>query len=182
MFVHQIEADDTLSWVNEAWLQFARENQASHLNLETILGRPLWDFITEATTRHFYQIIVQRARALTRVVTLHYRCDSPEKRRFMRMEIHPMGQGRIQFRNWILREELRPALELVSHQSSAGPRLITMCSWCKRIKNPMNNSWEELEDAIRQMQLFKYDKPSPITHGICPECEKTLEAEMESLG
>jgi hypothetical protein len=46
----------------------------------------------------------------------------------------------------------------------------------------MNNSWEELEDAIRQMQLFNYDKPSPITHGICPECEKTLEAEMESLG
>jgi hypothetical protein len=181
MFVHQIEADDTLSWVNDAWLQFARDNNATHLTREAILGRPLWDFITEATTRHFYQILVQRVRALARVIKLHYRCDSPEKRRFMRMEIHPWGEGRLQFRNWILREEIRPALELLAAPGDGSGRLITMCSWCKRVHNPAAGEWQEPEQAVRQMQLFNCATPPPITHGICPACEKALEAEIENL-
>ncbi|MCX8156804.1 MAG: hypothetical protein N3J91_10220 [Verrucomicrobiae bacterium] len=182
MFVHQIEADDTLSWVNEAWLQFARDNQAPHLTLETVLGRPLWDFIHEATIRQFYQIIVRRVRMAARAITLPYRCDSPDKRRFMRMEIHPLGGGRIQFRNWILREEVRPALELLAARAPDPSRLVVMCSWCKRVRNDLTAQWQEPEVAVAQMRLFNCAIPPRITHGVCPECSKVLEEEIERIG
>lgn len=180
--VHQIEADDTLSWANAAWWQFAKENNASLLTPETVLGRSLWEFITEATTRQFYQIIVKRARTLMRKVELTYRCDSPEKRRFMRMEVHPMSGGQLQFRNWIVREEIRPPLPLLTLGSHQGESLITMCSWCKRVKSPVTLAWLEPEEAVSQLQLFHYTAPPMISHGICPDCEKKVEAEVESLG
>lgn len=181
MFVHQIEADDTLSWVNDAWLDFARQNHALHLTRETVLEQSLWDFITEATTQHFYKIIVGRVRNLRRVLELRYRCDSPAKRRYMRMEVRPLDQGRIQFCNWILREEIRPALELLASPAQTGGSLVVMCSWCKKVQEPAALQWLETEEAVNHLNLFQCTVPPQITHGICPECEKMLEAELATL-
>jgi hypothetical protein len=38
--------------------------------------------------------------------------------------------------------------------------------------------WLEVEEAIPRLQLFEQDHMPQITHGICGECERQVEASM----
>ncbi len=46
-------------------------------------------------------------------------------------------------------------------------RLIPMCAWCRRMRG-MDGAWCSLEDYVTNV--------SPITHGLCPDCDKELES------
>ena len=41
-FEYHIDEKDQISYVNAAWIDFSKENQAKHLSLPEILGRSLW--------------------------------------------------------------------------------------------------------------------------------------------
>ena len=54
-FSYSIDRDDTIASVSDSWLEFARENQASELTRDRVVGRRLWSFIAGRETRLLYE-------------------------------------------------------------------------------------------------------------------------------
>lgn len=86
-FIYRVDAQDRVVFANAEWFDFARENSAVSLKPEVVIGVSLWDFICSSETRHLFEILLKQVRATGKSVTLPYRCDSPDCRRFMELRI-----------------------------------------------------------------------------------------------
>lgn len=164
---YRINDRDEFTWVGENWAGFALSNRAPELAPELVLGRPLWQFVTDWTTEHLYRQLLVVVRA-GRPVSFPFRCDAPEERRFMEMSIRPEAGGGLLFETRALSLEARPAVALLER---AGPRadgpLLRSCGWCKRVD--VGGAWAEVEEAVRRLRLFEQEPP-PVTHGMCEDC------------
>ena len=160
-------------FVNDEWLSFAHENGASHLTLDAVLNKSLWQFITDFDVQHLYTLIFNKVLADQLSVKIPFRCDSPDCRRFMEMEISPLSGNRVQIRNRILREEFREPVDLLNPAVNRSKELVRMCSWCKKIDVSPSN-WVEVEQAVKQLNLFEAPTSPQLTHGICPTCYENV--------
>jgi hypothetical protein len=172
-YLYRITPGDLVEFVNDAWIRFAEENGTPTLP-QKVIGSSLWQHISGPEVAHLSRQLLAKIREMKTEVSVPFRCDSPSMRRFMRMNIIPLDQGRIEFRTWVEREELvqHPIrlLDPCATQNIAG--LIRMCSWCKKIHK--NGCWLEIEDAIEQLRLFDPQTIPAITHGICDHCLKMM--------
>lgn len=64
--------------------------------------------------------------------------------------------------------ELQDALQKIKTLKG----LIPVCAWCKKARNDQGY-WDNLENYVRE------HSDADFTHGICPECLKKEEAELE---
>jgi hypothetical protein len=172
--VHRINAQGRISFVNDDWLAFAAANgYETSRSLE--LGRALSEVISDEETRHIYAQLIERTCISGRAIRFGYRCDSPERRRWMQMRMRRLAQSdEIEFASELLREEPRPAVALirpVTAQSEVG-RILSMCSWCKAVL--AENVWVEIEQAVTRLRLFGAQAMPRISHGICPDCKHRL--------
>ncbi len=170
LFLYRIDAKDRITYVNPEWSDFARENQAEHLSRPgAVIGLTLWEFITDASTRHLLRLFLRRIRHSFDSVTIPFRCDSPGIRRFMESSIVPLQDQSVEFRCRVLREEIRPPIVLLLRRNETSDRIIMMCSWCKRIKVP-RLGWVNIEEALVVSRLFNRHPMPGVSHGICPQC------------
>lgn len=167
-YEYTVDRADALQWVSDHWLSFAAENKAVGMEPELIIGRSLWDFISGAETRHLYEHLFSRARESNASVAVPFRCDSPAARRFMRLEIQPGRDRQLRIVVRVDREEVRDPVALLESSRARTDRLLTMCSWCRRIL--VGEQWEEVEEAISDLGLFAGDALPTISHGVCPDC------------
>ncbi|RMF02291.1 MAG: hypothetical protein D6768_08605 [Chloroflexi bacterium] len=181
VFVYQIDGNDKITFVDEAWLLFARQNDAPELTRETVLGHILWKFIGDATTVEIYKRLLNRVRATQLPVTVPFRCDSSTRCRYMEMEMVSLGNGVVQFNSRILTLEERAEVKLLSSRIDRSAEVVNMCSWCKKIKTAPG-CWVEVEEATREMNLFHTIFPPMISHGICPDCLESLQSQLVELG
>lgn len=171
--LYQLNAADEISSVNEEWLFFARANDGEPLLLPQILGRPLWDFISDSETQHIYRLLHQRVRTRGGAVRFAFRCDGPERRRLLELSISPgAGQGLI-YQVRTVREEDRELVSLLDPHQPRSETFVTMCGWCKRVAAPPHG-WLEVEEAVAALSLFAEPRPPQLTHGICGECSERL--------
>jgi hypothetical protein len=171
--LYRIDIEDRLAEFNDGWLAFAQANGGHALHPSNILGRSLWDFIADAETSHLYQVMVQRLRQGGPPTRFRFRCDAPDRRRLLAMEITGDQTGGIQFSVTSVLEDSRVPLSLLEPVRARGERLLTMCGWCKRTKLPTGR-WVETEEAVEELSLFE-DSPLPgVTHGICPPCREAV--------
>jgi hypothetical protein len=106
-----------------------------------------------------------------------FRCDSPELRRDMTMEIVPLEGGLLEFRCHLDKAEPRAAVPTTFEETDPSrPALILSCSWCKRIKTA--DGWLEIEAFVAERRVFLTDEPLRVTHGICEPC---LERQLRLL-
>lgn len=119
--------------MSDGWLAFAVENGSDGLQPERILGRSLWDFISGAENRQLYRHLFARAREMEAPISVPFRCDAPEFRRFMRLTIEPTKDGSLSLSTRLVREEERERVALLDASVSRGDDLVSMCSWCLRI-------------------------------------------------
>lgn len=166
--------------VDEAWLRFARENDAPHLDREAVVGKSLWDFIADLETRIIYDAILDRVRHAPLCVRLPFRCDSPAVRRFMELEIIPLNPGHVAFNSRLLRREKRPPLHLLQPDRRRADRMLIMCGWCKKIELSAVE-WVEAEEGVARLGLFDQPLLPRISHGICPSCNERLHSGLQAL-
>lgn len=166
---YTISQDDQMESVSEAWSTFAEENSATDLGPARIVGRSLWDFITDAETRQLYEHLFARVREVQASVSVPFRCDAPAIRRFMRLTIAPAGSGSLELVVHVVAEEERQEVELLDVSIPRDSDLITMCSWCLRVL-VAPDQWDEVEVAIERLRLFERRVLPGISHGVCPEC------------
>jgi len=176
-FIWIIDAADKIVRVNDDWLAFAGENTAPQLTASVVLDQHIWRFIQGQETSYLYRQIFARLRAGKSPVKFPFRCDSPDCRRFMEMELSLLPGGAIQFMSQILRQEWRQPLDILDAPRDIPREFLKICSWCKKINIP-GRGWGEIEAAIAALDLFGHHPMPRMTHTICDSCRGELRLEL----
>ncbi len=166
---YRIDSTDRLTHLNAAWSAFADANAGGALHPDRVIGRSLWDFLTDHTTKQLYHDMVQRVRRDGLPIRFRFRCDAPTCKRLLAMEIVKDDIEGVQFTvNSILDEKRRSALP-PTRIASVSHTFLTICGWCKRVPLP-SGTWGDIEEAIDAMGMFQAELEPWLTHGICPAC------------
>ncbi len=174
MLVYRIDVADRLVSVGPGFDEFAAANEAPGLSAARVLGRRLWSFISDAETVLLYEALVDGVRRTGRAARIPFRCDSPQRRRYMEMEIVPTGEQDIEFRSALLRLEEQAPLPLYDARRPRTDELLRVCGWCKRVWS--GGRWLEPEAAIQALDLFSRPALPQLTHGICEDCRERVRA------
>lgn len=170
--LYKIDEQDRIVFVNDAWNQFAIDNNTPELVSEHILNRSLWDFISDPTTVNFYRKILRQVRN-GHSMEFNLRCDTAELRRFFVMNISLQKNGEVRFESRLIRAEKRSPQKILQSDVPRKDEVIIICSWCDRVSVGKNN-WQEVEDAVKVLGLFDLDALPQISHGMCPDCYRLM--------
>jgi hypothetical protein len=165
---YEIDCEDQIRSVSASWCAFARENGAEHL-IDEVVGTSIWAWIAGIEARHLYDLLFERIRKSGASARIPFRCDSPELRRFMELEISALPEDGLLFTAELKRVEQRPPVHLLDSHISRSESLVAMCSWCKRVRTG-EGLWLEVEEAISALRLLE-NTPPAVTHSICRDCE-----------
>jgi hypothetical protein len=176
--LYQLNARDEISSVNEEWVSFAQANRGELLPAR-VLGRPVWEFIGGMETQHIYRLLHRRVRSAGAPVGLSFRCDAPERRRLLGLNISAGPEQGLNYRVWTVKEEEREPVALLDPRRSRSEEFVSMCGWCKRVAVPPAR-WLEVEEAVVELSLFAEPHPPQLTHGICEDCSRGLLHATES--
>ena len=174
-FVYGVDASDTIRSLGDAWLAFARENGAPELTRDTVLGRSLWEFVTGDTSRELYDLIFARVRRERQLVVLPFRCDSPERFRFMQLVVAPGSGAALELRGELIREQARPYLPILDRILPRSVEALPMCSICLKIRIH-GSQWVEAEQAVERLSLFESARIPPLDYRVCEECARRARA------
>jgi hypothetical protein len=169
IFAYSIDQDDSVASVSEAWLEFARANRAPELTRDAVLGESLWRFVAGGETRRLYEDLFVRTRGSGESFELPFRCDSPDRFRFMRLTLEPGPRNAIHFEGILVREQERPFYSILDRAFPGSGSSLRMCSLCKKIY-AFETHWLELEDAIRELGLFDSSSLPEIEYAVCEGC------------
>ncbi|NJN95853.1 MAG: hypothetical protein HC875_17975 [Anaerolineales bacterium] len=173
LYSHTVNFQDIIIVVNDDWLTFAQQNEAPQLTRDVVIGSSLWRFIAGLETQQIYQLLMRQVRQSQERIVFTFRCDSPDVRRYLWMEIVPAPEQAVEFRNYLLRVEPRRHVRLLDVTARRNVDLLHMCSWCSRVW--CEESWQPVEDAVKLLGLFGPAELPQITHGICPDCALLFE-------
>lgn len=177
--LYRIDASDRVVFVNDGWLAFAHANGTHSLERERVLDQPLWSFITGPETAHVYRMIFGAVRRSGAPAVIPFRCDSPDRRRYMSLRIAPWGRDGLELEGRSLREEPRSPVALLDAEASRGSDLLVLCSWCKRVRmGEAGDRWVDVEEAVCELRLFDEPRLPRLSHGICPSCTEGMEADL----
>lgn len=177
--IYMIDKLDRIISVSDNWSLFARENEAGEsCHPDAILNRPLWDFIHGIEISHFYEILLKNIRAKNKTVKVPFRCDAPEKRRYLELTITPVPEESLEFTSSLIREELRDRVDMLDSGGTRSDRLITICCMCMKVALA-EDRWVEVESALVSLKLFEEDPLPQISHGLCAECFELGMADFE---
>lgn len=174
---YRVDSADRLTAVDDAWKEFARYNQGEELAETSVLGRSLWDFIEDRETRHLFGLIVEKVRREAKSVSLPFRCDSPDHRRFLELRLDPLEHGAVQFTSKLVREERRAPVALLDAGTPRSEEMLAICSWCKKVEVP--DGWKEIEEAAGIIELFSAAALPKLSHAICPACKEIVDREID---
>jgi hypothetical protein len=168
-FDYQLDPQDTIEWVSEDWLAFARENGAAGLELKAVLGKQLWEFIADEPTRQLYRNVFTMVRATDQPKVVPFRCDSPTLRRFMRLEVRHRPSCGLDLKSILVRAEPCERQGLLDANTRLSNDRVTMCSCCKFLLiEPLG--WLSLAEANRLQQLDREGKRPQVRYDVCPSC------------
>lgn len=164
--VHRIDSSDRIVGINESWKRFSYENSRAP---ESVLNHSIWEYVTGLEMTHIHEILLERVRSTQMSLRLPFRCDSPELKRYMVMEMVPLEKASVEYRCHTILEVPRDRVQLLKGANYRSSEMICVCSWCKKIPDSAG-IWMEIEDAITIYGLFQGDSIPAISHGICPGC------------
>lgn len=168
ILVYSVDAADCITDIEGPWDEFAAANGALGLNSAALCGRPLPPLVTGVEMQMLTAMLLRRARS-SGPLRLPFRCDAPDERRFLEMELRGHGDGGVRIETRLLRAESRPAVALLDGDAPRTDELMYVCSWCKRVRLP-RQEWVEVEAAVEELRLFGPDPLPRTSHGICPPC------------
>lgn len=173
---YQVDTRDRIVAIGDGWLAFARENGAPELTEAAVVGARWPDFVANGETRVLYERIFERVRAHDVEVILPFRCDSPDRFRFMRLVISPGLAGTLICRGLLVREQARPFYSILDKAFPRSDRSLPICSLCRRIE-VAGAEWLEAEDAVARLDLFDSARLPRLEERVCPSCHASAFSE-----
>lgn len=171
---YQVDRDNRLTGFGAGWRELAHGNGAPELDAHAIHGRPLAEFISDIDTAAVYDALLRRVRTSGRTVRFLLRCDRPDLRRVLSMEMTGLADEAVRFQVQTVIEKRRPPIRLLEVKRRRAAEIITMCSWCQRIQTP-TSGWLQVEEAVQGLGLFGRLALPTISHGMCAECRDTMQ-------
>lgn len=171
-FVYYIDRRDRIITIDDSFIKFALDNNASGMT-RNIEFSSIWQYISGDIVRYIYRELFREVRERRREIEFPFRCDSPHEKRFMRMKMIPLLDGKIGFVSHLIRNERYDTPNrLLDMKSDRNSKQITMCSWCKAIEVNIRgkNEWVDIEKGLEYYEMFETEKIPEVSHGICPEC------------
>lgn len=191
IYEYVIDANDVITNVNDSWESFADENGSEGLG-KRVVGSWLWQHLAGVEVKHLFRVLLERVRTTGKVVRVPFRCDAPDLRRHMILEVTPLPDDVVRFSSWADEEESRETVHLLEADREWSPDgFLRMCAWCKRIDAGPQvaadlmteaGKWEEVEDALTELQLFHADPLPRISHGVCSDCKELVLKELDEAG
>ncbi len=176
---YRIDADDVVTFVDPSWFSFAKQNGAPELDQINVVGKPIWSFLANEEVVHLYELLFAAVRSRGEELSVPFRCDSPTNRRYMELRVLPLEDDHLEVVSVLLKEETRPHVDLLASTERDPERILTICSWCKRIfLEP--DVWVEVEIAVRKLNLFESPLLPRLSHGLCPDCNTTIMDEISN--
>jgi hypothetical protein len=170
--IYRIDAEDRITYVNPAWIEFARDNHGDAVMPELVLGRNLLASVANTTVRQLYERIIQRVRG-GKSVRFRYRCDAPDRRRFFVMDVSLASGGEVEFSSTLTREEKRAPVALLEPGRLRGGGSLRICSLCQRVAMP-DRRWLQVEEAVDVLHLLEAEHLPAISHAICEQCYSVM--------
>jgi len=177
--VYRIDSHNRITWVNETWTDFARENHGKGVLPERVIGTNLFASLSDDRVQGLYAVILKRVRTGV-TVEFSYRCDAPDRRREFAMTVRPLKDFGIEFMSTMTGEEIRPSVPLLEPGHPRTRTLLPVCSWCQKIATP-DGRWLPVEEAVTVLQLDKAEQLPDITHGICEACLGEMLAKLQKM-
>jgi hypothetical protein len=177
---YSIDRADRIRFINEAWLQFACQNAGAHLNRASVIGKSLWEFIEGEDISQLYGLIFKAVRTKHQAATFRFRCDSSVCRRFFQLTVSPLPEDELMLSTHLIREVSRSPVPILDPDVERGEPFLTLCSWCIKACLP-TKEWVELEEAVRRLDSLGKGVVPRLTHGLCLECQITIEEELKNL-
>jgi hypothetical protein len=179
---YEIDENDRIVSLCDAWAAFAMDNDGEHLaDPGGFIGRSLFDFISDGHCRELYRMIIARSRADRVALTFPFRCDSPAVRRYMSMRVSPADGGLVELSSRIVSLETRAPAALLDHKADRAGEFLTICSWCKKVW-VAELGWSEVETAVEELGLFNAVRTPRLSHGMCPVCFETVVKQLNAQG
>lgn len=166
-----INPDNIIIDVNEAWDGFARANDSPSAMRAAVLDRCIFDLISGKVTKQHWRELLQRAWDSPQPLIVDYRCDSPDAKRWMRMEMCRQEDGNMRITHTQFKSELRlPKIHFrLAQQRNSGT--LVRCSMCNRIKT--GGQWCEAEKLFSTKRTTDVDvKFLEVIYGLCADCGK----------
>ena len=179
LVTYTLNADDLIESIGADWMAFAQENGASELTGESVVGRSLWDFLSDDGTRQVYESIFRRVRLEGVPCLFPFRCDSPTMWRRMMMKISKHSNDLIALECSLINSRTRRILHLLDVSSQRNENRLTLCSFClKGLVEPIG--WIEIEDAAKCLRLLEQRTAPQVVYDVCPNC-KELDKQRPNL-
>lgn len=177
--IYRIDAANRITWVNAAWIEFARNNHGESVMPEHVLGQDLFASIADSALKQIYRTIIARVRAGA-AVNFSYCCDAPDKRRVFNMEVRLFPGGGEEFISTLKHEEARPSVAILESGGVRSKEQIRVCSWCQKVAMP-DGRWVPVEEAVAELRLMEALQLPAISHGICPPCHAGMMAQLSRV-
>lgn len=175
---YTIDEDDIIVEVSSSWQLFAKENFAVGLTEREVLGRPLWDFIKDESTRSLYKALLRAVRAKGQPISFPFRCDSPRIRRYMVMNVTPHDDGHISFTNELVETRSRNPEIYFQNMLGSNKLYYVMCSVCNKVRAfEEKGNWQEVEDAFTA--LAHMDDPVQVVYELCESCSSFMNSSLQ---
>lgn len=168
--IRRVDEDWDRSMDPDSWTDRAASNG--------IIGKSLFDFISDDVTRMYIAAMVESVRVLPKTLFRPYRCDTPELKRFMMMTVTPEDDGLIRVSHALLRSEpmaKKAFFQALSYAESSKSTAFQSkmailgigfirCSLCNRICQVGQNDWLEADALTVTNEAIR------VVYGLCPDC------------
>lgn len=163
-----VDDRDRLVSVCAEWLKFALKNEGEGLAPEQLIGRPLWDFVSDDPTRELYEAVLEHVRSGA-TTDLVLRCDAPECRRLIEMIVTRQPNGNVEFKTVLLASKVRSPQRLLAKSTPRTAQHVMVCSWCDLVNVDLDK-WFEVEAAMEYLRLTDETELPRIEPVVCPDC------------
>ena len=171
-----LDKNNIITNTNEYWNTFALENYGHKVLRPHVVGKPLFQFIKDDVTRMLMEAFISNARISNKELSRHYRCDSPQVKRFMEMRVIPEGNGVVRVENEVLREEpLEETRNFVTR--GVGTPFLKRCSVCNRLND--GNQWLEPDSSQMDHHFIGTSQTAFIAYTVCQDCKDETRKRLE---
>lgn len=166
---YRIDRNDKIVVIWGDWYTSAIEgNKPSLAHPASVIGKSVFDFISDKPTQQFYKTLFKKCRELMITQEIEYRCDSPTHKRFMRMVISPRENGSLDLINTTLLEVpfIFPVF-IKTVQPGSDDISAHRCSICNDLKLVGTRHWIK-PSSFR----FQENNTFTVTHDVCDACQE----------
>jgi hypothetical protein len=167
--IYTIDAHDRLVEVNPPFVASLPYSGGAN----TLIGRPIWDFVAGELTRRLWEVLYERVRVAGAPLFVPLRADTANERRVIDVELHPAPDRSVRHVRECLWTEARPAVALLDSNYPRDSRALLRCAWCARVQVRLG-TWQEIEDAQFALGIVAAETLPTIQDTACASCKQSV--------